>query len=110
MKSSVTVSPHAPSVGASSMLPKLTPRPIAVAVAIALGDAPGGASFATGGYLSMSGTLWEVGAVLRALPAHAPKTSAVEAIRAARTDPKLIVRRTETRSRTRVVPRHASRP
>jgi hypothetical protein len=31
------------------MLPKFTPRPIAVAVAVALADAPGGASFAIGG-------------------------------------------------------------
>jgi hypothetical protein len=30
------------------MLPKFTPRPIAAVVAIALGDAPGGASFGTG--------------------------------------------------------------
>ena len=49
MKSSVTDSPHAPSVGASSMLPKFTPRPIAEAAASARGDAPGGASFASGG-------------------------------------------------------------
>jgi hypothetical protein len=32
------------------MLPKFTPRPIAAAVALALADAPGGASFASGGY------------------------------------------------------------
>jgi hypothetical protein len=49
MKSSVTLMPHAPSVGASSMLPKFTPRPSAFAAASARADAPGGAPFGIGG-------------------------------------------------------------
>src|SRR4029079_8824701 len=70
MKSSVTVSPHAPSVGASNVLPKFTPRPIAVAVAVALADAPGAASFAIGGYAPMSGTFWGPGAAVLLPPAQ----------------------------------------
>src|SRR5256885_119270 len=49
MKSSVTGRPHAPSVGASSILPKFTPRPIAAAGATALADATGAASVGSGG-------------------------------------------------------------
>jgi hypothetical protein len=37
------------------MLPKFTPRPMAAAVDIAVADAPGGASFAIGGNVPMSG-------------------------------------------------------
>src|SRR3954451_3931149 len=87
MKSSVTVSPHAPSVGASNMLPKFTPRPIAIAVAVALADAPGAASFAMGGYAPMSGTLLcGPGALVVLPPAHALATRSAIAGRAKPTE------------------------
>ena len=84
MKSSVTVRPHAPSVGASNMLPKFTPRPSAAAVAVALADAPGGASFAIGGYAPMSATVCGAGTDVELVPAQAAVTRTARASSAAR--------------------------
>jgi hypothetical protein len=65
------------------MLPKFTPRPIAVAIARALVDAPGAASFGNGGYVLMSG----IGCGAAVLPppaAHAAAISIVSTSRAPR--------------------------
>src|SRR5436190_1265790 len=85
MKSSVTVRPHAPSVGASNMLPKFTPRPRAAAVAVALADARGGASFAIGGNAAMSGPVCGAGTAVALVPVQALRRSGALASSAART-------------------------